>query len=149
MYVTTLEPKTMPRKSSRANRVPLGGHRQKLNVHDQDKGYSYRWFNDAPGRIQAAEQAGYEFVTEATVGDTGDGDTDLGTRVSARVGATGNGLNSTAYLMRIRQDWYDEDQDAKEQERSKIDAALRRGSVSGEPGQDGRYVPDSGISYKP
>lgn len=137
----------MARTSNRAKRVPLGGHRQKLNVHEKQKGYEYRWVNDVPGRIRAAEEAGYEFVNEATVGDTGDGNTDLGSRVSASVGSTGHSQDTKAYLMRIKQEWYDEDQAAKEAERQKVDAAIRQGSVGSD--QEGRYIPDSGIKYQP
>ena len=49
-----------------------------------------------------------------------------------------------AYLMKIRQEWYDEDQAELQSRNDKIDNAIRSGkNVVGE--QPGFYVPQGGI----
>ena len=137
----------MPRARSqnRAERVPLGSHRSKLSVADKDPNYAYRWFNDQPGRLEQAEKAGYEFVNDAATGETGDANTDLGSRTSTVVDRR-EGVRG--YLMRIRKEWYDDDQASKQKVNDEVDRSILGGSLDGEPGKDGRYIPDSGISIK-
>lgn len=133
-------------KSDRKERTPLGGLRTKLQAPER-KGYVRRWFNDEPGRLSDAEAAGYEFVSEPV--QAGDPDVtnvlDPGSRISKTVSREGR----KAYLMEIREDWYNEDQAAKEARLKETDDAIRKGSLQGSPGQDGRYVPTNGIKYQP
>ena len=133
------------RQNKRAERTPLGGFRQRLSVSEDQKedGYVYRWMNDTPGRLEQAEQAGYEYVDNAKAGDTGESNTDLGSRTSAVVDKR---EGTRAYLMRIRKEWYDEDQAAKESVNKQVDDAILGGKVAESEGQ---YVPSGGISYKP
>jgi hypothetical protein len=137
------------RKDKRAERTPLGSFRTKLNVADKDPAYEYRWVNDTPGRIEQAQAGGYEHVTDATTGETGETNTDVGSRTSSIVGRTEDGKGLRAYLMRIPKDFYDADQAEKQKVNDQIDEAIHGGSVEGEPGKDGVYVPKSGISYQP
>jgi hypothetical protein len=116
-----------------------------LSVSEDQKedGYVYRWFNNTPGRLEQAGKAGYEFVDDATAGDAGESNTDLGSRTSAVVDRV---EGTRAYLMRIRQDWYDEDQAQKQLANDAIDDAIRGGKVAE---SDNQYIPKSGINYKP
>ena len=135
----------------RKKRIPFGGGRQKLSVPKVD-GYRGYWFNDVGGRIADAINAGYQFIDQQQnlmgVGTALDGNTDLGTLVSKVVGTNEMGQPQRAYLMYIRQDWYREDQKAKDEELKKVDEAIKGGKF--QLGQEGHrtYVPRDGISIK-
>ena len=132
----------------RKQRVPLGTPRSKMAVEGKDPNFTYRWVNDQGGRIQQAEQASYEFVKagDVTVGSGVDRNSETGDQVSQIVGTKEDGSPMRAYLMRIKREFYEEDQNAKQEEVDAKDAAIQSGSVSGQPGQDGRYV--SNINYE-
>lgn len=143
-------------KADRKERVPLGAIRAKMTVDADTKGRypgkRMRWINDtADGRVQHAQDGGYAFVNgdgKEKIGDGQNGNSDMGSRVSRVVGTKEDGTPLRAYLMAIDEEFYKEDQAAKQKEVDEIDAQIRSGSVGGtKPGQDGRYVKD--ISYKP
>src|SRR5210317_1616149 len=102
-------------KEKRPQRVPMAS-RNRISFDKQEKGYVYRLINDQDDRIKQAQAAGYEFVQ----GDTKVGDpkvseaSQMDSRVSKPVGG-----GITGYLMRIKEDWYTEDQKAKEVEVAK------------------------------
>jgi hypothetical protein len=138
---------TNERKSERTEskrvRVPFGSHRLKLEVTDEIKGYHLRWFNDQDGRIQRAEEGGYEFVKKDEVPRLGQGalhqdNTDLNDKVS-KVVSRGEPV-IRAYLMKIKQEWYDEDQAAKQRKVDLTDEAMRKGHPGGNV-VDNQYVP--------
>jgi hypothetical protein len=118
--------------SGRRRRIPMSTATRKMEVAAID-GYYLYWFKES--NLEAAFQAGYEFVDrgEAHLVQTGlaadksiSGNTDLGTRVSI-VGSLTTGPNGgpeRAYLMKLRQEWRDED-------REKIDQnnAMRIGAI--------------------
>lgn len=128
-------------QTGRRKRVPLGTPQQKL-AYPQRPGYARRWFNDVGNRIHDAGQAGYEHVEKDEDGRE--------VRVSTRVGTQEGGAPMIAYLMEIRQEFYDEDQATKQQAVDAIDdAILRRDQApvdSAEPGKF--YTPDEGVSIK-
>lgn len=98
-------------KSTRVTRKPLAQRGPQAISGDKDPNYAYRFVNDTGSRIENFKQAGYELVTtdELTVGDARVFDnTDLGStkRVISNDG-------TTSYLMRIKKEWYEEDQNAK------------------------------------
>ena len=103
------EKKSPGRPPKRPKRIPLGTR----NVLTAPKriGYVRRFVNDEPGRIQQFEAAGYSVVKEnITVGNPKIGkDLDPGSPVSLSVGG-----GTKAVLMEIREDWYREDQKAKQ-----------------------------------
>lgn len=110
-------------------RKPFGGLREKLDGTRRE-GFHRHWFNDTPGRIKAAKEAGYENVVD-----------DDGKPMKQVVGVKEGGGELVAYRMEIPIHWYDEDQAAKDVRRDELDAQMRRGAHNGSPGQDGRYVP--------
>ena len=131
------EQKVVREPTGRAERVPLGSHRQKL-VSNARPGFVRRWVNDKGARIQYALQGGYEFVSKsgstATTTDPGDG-------VSQIVGTKEGGDSMRAYLMEIRKEWFDEDQAAKRKRVDEVEAQINRGKDDhGEVGKDGRYM---------
>ena len=103
-----LETKT---KERRGKRVPVGT-RQKLMVdkRELDLGYEHRFVNNKPGRIEMFEEGGWEIVKgKKKIGDPGIGEgTQMGSAVTKDVGQ-----GTTGVLMRIKKEWYKEDQDAK------------------------------------
>ena len=100
----------------RRERIPFGSPEQKMTAR-QEKGYHYRWFNDnwakEPGRVQRAKAAGYEVVQHEKSGMT--------------VSTNDDGSEVKAVLMRIPQEWYEEDRKAKARELDKIDEQIHGG----------------------
>lgn len=125
-------------KTQRRTRIPFSGNRRRLSVPEEEKdpNYVYRWINDEPGRISAAERGGYEYVRKdkVTVGDpdVATGDNDLGSATSLVVGSHVNGEGKRAVLMRIHRDFYEEDQIAKEEVNRATDEAITRGMAGGQ-----------------
>jgi len=135
-------------KKERRQRIPIGVPRQKLSVSNEIPGYRLYWFNDYPGRIEAAEAAGYEFVTnqEVKINDfVTVGNADLGSKVKRLVGKNEDGSPLYAYLMKIRLEWFEEDQRELQAQIDRTDSSIRRGTLSPAEYQ---YVPSSGITYK-
>ena len=94
---------------TKSTRVPLG-KRDRLTFDNMEEGYTYRVINDSEDRLSRAQKAGYEFVTgDDTLGDTRAGEAGkIDSRVSKPVGN-----NTRGFLMRIKEEWYREDQEAK------------------------------------
>lgn len=126
----------------RRERVPMGGLKQKLRVMNKDPNYHYHWFNDYGSKLFDAEQAGYEYVTTDSQPGISQG---IGKKVSYRVGSSADGQPMSAYLMRIKREWYEQDQQAKAKNIDAVDAQIHRGKYQ-EEGDDNRYVPSMGIS---
>lgn len=116
------------RSARQSNRVPAGGQRQRLTVGEdyKDENYVYRWVNDEAGNIDRYLQGGYEFVeSDAQVGeDQQDHGQPVDRTVSSQVGRTRYSTNGTAYLMRIRREYYDEDQEEKRRDRLETKKAM-------------------------
>jgi hypothetical protein len=137
---------------TRSSRVPMSVPQQRLAV-PEIPGYHLHWMIGDQHRIQAALRAGYEFVDEGEtslsdygLGNSEGGNSDLGSRVSVLASrAPGDdGSSQRLYLMKIRQEWFDEDQAALEARNEQIAATLRGGEVSGgEYGNENRYIPQA------
>jgi len=117
-------------RSGRTNRASVNGTRNVLNVTGKEPGYHYRVVNDTGDRVASMQERGYEIVTDDSV-KVGDrriaNPAQEGSPVMASVG---NGIKG--YVMRIKQEWYDEDQKSKQQvvddmERSIKQDAMREG----------------------
>ena len=141
-------------KAGRKERVPLGILRQKLRA-DQREGFSRRWINDMPGRLDDAVNAGYGFVSdpdaEMKIGDGSDVSqvAGVGTVVSRVVGQHEDGRPMRAYLMEIEKETWEEDQAEKARQLDEKEDSLRRGQDDrGRPGDGKRYVPSAGIKIE-
>lgn len=134
--------------AERKVRVPLGVPRTKLAVPKR-AGYERRWVNDDDkGRLQAAQEGGYTFVTDPNlkVGEDGGGDkTD--SRVSRIVGRAEGGKPLRAFLMEIPSELYQQDQASKQAALDEMDRAIRKGRLRSD-GEEHRYVPDDGRAIK-
>ncbi|MBS3776400.1 MAG: hypothetical protein KGY70_14490 [Bacteroidales bacterium] len=139
-----------PRKQDRKKRVPLGSPHRKMTVQDVPNDKVARWINDKPGRLQSAQEGGYEFVRKNET-ETGEGaessNSDLGSYISQVVGTHESGEPMRAYLMMIDKDTYKSDQKEKQKEVDKVDKAIAEGRLQNSLGQKG-YIPESGISIK-
>lgn len=115
---------------AKKKRTPLGA-RNKLTFDGVEKGYKYRFINDSDDRIKAAIEGGYEHViADEEAGDTRVAEaSSMGSQVSKAVGN-----NTTAYLMRIPLEYYEEDQAAKQ---VKVDATEQTMNPDASKGQYG------------
>lgn len=116
---------------SKPTRVPLGS-RARLSFSNLEEGYMYRVINDVDDRIKRAEAAGYEFVeSDDKLGDTRVADASkMGTKVSKAVGN-----NVTGYLMRIKKEWYEEDQRTKQKQIEASEAAMKPNTEKNQYGE--------------
>jgi hypothetical protein len=112
----------------RVRRQPLGG-RNVLTVRGKEPGYVYRFVNDVGDSVALRQEQGYEIVQDKgiTVGDSRlSVPTNQGSAVVASVGN-----NTRAVLMRIKQEWYDEDQAVKQEHVKQIEDATRDKALDG------------------
>jgi hypothetical protein len=118
----------------RTKRVPIAGQRDIMTVEGLDtENYVHRWVNDKGVRVDQFKAAGYEPVEQ-------DGNIMLGAASVQSVGSvikviTNQSTGEEAILMRIRKEWYDEDQAAKAEELAKSEEAMFRQLKEA----DGRY----------
>lgn len=96
---------------------------------EKDPNFVYRFVNDTGSRIANFKSAGYEFVedSELIVGDSRVFDpSDIGTAKSV---TSNDGTKS--YLMRIKKEWYDEDQAAKAAQVDDTETAMKQEAAQG------------------
>jgi hypothetical protein len=112
------------KETNRPRRTAINGTRNRLSVRGKEPGYTYRIVNDTDDRIQTLQEIGYEIVTDSKV-SVGDkriaNPTQEGSPVQVSVG---QGVK--AYLMRQKQEWYDEDQIAKNAKNDELEAQMKR-----------------------
>jgi hypothetical protein len=119
--------RTNPQK--RVERKPLFAQGPQAVSGDLDKNFEYRFVNDIGSRISNFKAAGYEFVedTDLVVGDSRVFDpSDVG---SAKIVTSNDGTKS--YLMRIKKEYYDEDQAAKAARLDELDKAMQNPASQG------------------
>lgn len=137
--------------ATRKRRNIFNGTETKLSVREQIPGYHLHIFTDTGSRVQEALDGGWEFVAPTEIGGVSENvvsrNGDLGERIRYLVNPrTGEGTDKFGYLMKIRQEWYEEDQAELQAKNSRIDAAIRKGKITGE--NPSFYVPQGGISVK-
>lgn len=120
MALEKLNAATREKSNAERKRIPMSVPVQKLEA-PEIPGYHLHWFNGTPDRIQRALDGGYEFVDEREArinnvslgGDSAtSGNTDMGSRVSVVSGTElgRDGQPVRLILMKIKQEWYEEDQ---------------------------------------
>lgn len=136
MTVTTRRNKTEREKilaEKRKNRASVGDGRDILSVRDKEEGYVYRWVNDTDGRVVNLRARGWEMVDHDV--EVGESKVDTHSNIGGVV-SKGVGKGTTAFLMRIEKELYDEDQLTKQRELDERDKAMKAELNSG---NDGRY----------
>ena len=112
---------TQKRTSRRAS---INGTRNVLNISGKEPGFVYRVVNDVGDRIEQLKAIGYEIVEDSKV-QVGDrriaNPTKEGSPVKVSVGGGVQG-----YVMRIKQEWYDEDKAKKDAHVNSIEKGLVR-----------------------
>lgn len=135
-------------------RVPMSVPVQRLEV-PEIPGFHLHWFLSTPARLQRALDGGYEFVDSRDIrinnvslggNSAQSGNTDMGSRVSVVSGQEigQDGQPARLILMKIRQEWYEEDQKLVDGRNEQVAAALRGGHLGEEKEFSGearhRYV---------
>jgi len=112
------------RRPKKSKRIPLSEQRDQLTVAGKEAGYVYRWVNDIPDRVNKFKLAGYDVVTTpVTVGDPS---VEQGLNTTSSVVEKAVGGRTKAILMRIPEEWYDEDQAVKQKAVDASEEAMRR-----------------------
>jgi hypothetical protein len=158
MAIEKLNPANVGGKpDAERKRIPMSVPVQRLEA-PEIPGFHLHWFNGTPERIQRALDGGYEFVDEremkinnVSLGgeSTRSGNTDMGSRVSVVSGQEvgKDGQPTRLILMKIKQEWYEEDQKLVMARNEQVAAALRGGLIGSENDQAGdtamRYVDKS------
>ena len=111
--------------TKRSNRrSSINGTRNVLNISGKEPGYVYRVVNDTGDRIEQLKAIGYEVVEDSNI-QVGDrrvaNPTKEGSPVQVSVGG---GLKG--YVMRIKQEYYDEDAAKKAEHVNKIEQGMLR-----------------------
>lgn len=129
-----IEDQAVEATSVRPKRVPVG-MRPKMAVVGKSPEYEYRWVNDIPGRIALFKQGGWELCTndEVDVGNFRAEESNGEGSLACMVVDGGTGMK--AYVMKIRKDWYLEDQRAAEAEVIRNEETLRPNYNDGEYGK--------------
>lgn len=117
-------------------RIPMSTPTRKLEVPPIE-GYHLYWFLES--NVPRALDGGYEFVKRDEVklnqhgiatGRGVSGNTDLGTNVSVVAGGVSeSGGAERLVLMKIKQEWYDEDRKQLENRNASILEAIFRGEI--------------------
>lgn len=157
MAIEQVSPANSAERVTERTRIPMSTGQQKLSV-PEIPGYHLHWMRGTPDRLSQAIAAGYEFVDASETSVTNlslggdartDGSTDMGTRVSVLAGEEvgPDGQPTRLYLMKLKEEWHQEDL-AKQTDSSE---KLRKTLLSGGMGQgqheaagdaDKRYVGD-------
>lgn len=118
--------------SGRVRRTPVGV-RNVLTVAGKEAGYEYRIVNDTGDRVEQFKAAGYEVVSakDVTVGDRRvNAASAEGSAASVSVGG-----GNKAIVMRIKSEWYEEDQARKQDQVDQTEAATKADALKGTYGK--------------
>lgn len=117
--------------SGRVHRTPVG-KRNRLTVEGKDPNYFYRIVNDTDDRVQQYMDAGYEIVKASDV-RVGDKRVNVpSSEGSIATCSVGGGMKGV--VMRIKNDWHEEDQAAKLRQIDELEAATKAEALA-----DGNY----------
>lgn len=124
----TRQDKTPQVASARPRRSPIG-RKQRINVRNKEAGYHYRVVNcnldSDPDRVESFIEQGWEVVSKDKAGAIGDKRVDNPTAPgSSSYYSVGQGTK--AVLMRIKDEWYKEDQAAKQAELDEIERGMQK-----------------------
>lgn len=125
------------RRVTAATRIPMSAPTQQLAVPEIE-GYHLHWHLGA--NVPRAKQAGYTHVTDEDgidvvgrgVANSGSdiGSTDLGSIISILSGTSNNNEEpDRLYLMKIPQEWWEEDQKNLQSRNDQIAASIRGGTL--------------------
>ena len=108
-------------KEQRTRRTPLDT-RNVLTVAGKDPNYHYRIVNDTGDRVQEMIERGYELVTDKSI-RVGDRRIDVPTAEGSPVKVS-VGSGTSGYVMRIKNEWFEEDQKLKAQKVRELEETM-------------------------
>lgn len=119
-------------KGSRPQRAPVG-QVGRLSVTDKDPNKVYRFVNDRDNRVEMFQQNGWE-ISKASEHQIGSrrADTSQTTGSAARVSV---GQGDYSVLMEIPKEWYEEDQQVKQQRVNATEQSIKETALSGHKGK--------------
>ena len=120
-------------RTNRPKRIPLGT--RNVLTAPKREGYVRRFVNESGDRIKEFEAAGYTIVRENI--EVGDPKAGKGKKVGSAVNPS-VGAESKAVLMEIKEEYYKEDQKAKQDEILKGESDMKRQLNSGANGTYGK-----------
>lgn len=128
------EERDIKREEARPERIPVSGNRDILTVKNKEAGFVYRWVLDTGNRLVKFRQGGWEVAPDngLVVGDARIGT--VSQEGSAVTASAGNG--QVLVLMRIKEEFYNEDQDYKERNIQEMEGEIEN---LGGNASDGRY----------
>lgn len=108
-------------RAERPTRNPIGS-KNRISLPKGDPNYVYRIVKDIDDRVNRFIEAGYEHVNVGTqIGDTRVAEgTPLGSKMTKDLGRGERG-----YVMRIKKEWYEEDQKAKVTRSNELQDSMR------------------------
>jgi hypothetical protein len=116
-------------------RIPFGAAELRL-AYATREGFRRYWFNDVPGRLFRAKQAGYVHVVDPATGEN----------VQLVTGRQQGGQELRTYLLEIPEEWYWQDMAVQQDDLERRLSDIRTGRAG--PGvEDNRYVPSKGIYF--
>lgn len=118
--------------SGRVQRTPVGS-RSILSVKGKDPNYNYRIVNDVDDRINQFKEAGYELETDDSIA-VGDKRVNSASSMSS-VKQLSVGQGTKAVVMKIKKEWYEEDQAAKLHQVAEMERATKEKALSGTYGE--------------
>jgi hypothetical protein len=126
---------------SAQHRKPMTGLTQRLHF-ETPKGFRSRWFNDSPGRIQRAIEAGWRFAVKDNNGVIREEDEREGAVFVEHADTNARGESVRAYVMLIPEEFYKQDFDAKQAQLDVQMDAIKNGANSKMNRGDNSYLPD-------
>jgi hypothetical protein len=118
--------------SGRPQRIPVGT-RNVLTVAGKDANYAYRIINDSGDRVQEFMDAGYELVEASSV-RVGDKRVNSGSSEGSKAQLS-VGQGQKAFVVRIKKEWYEEDQQVKQRRVDDLEAATKAKALDGTYGK--------------
>lgn len=118
--------------SGRVTRTPIGT-RNVLTVKGKDPNYVYRIVNDKDDRVQQFQEAGYVIDTDDSIAVG-----DKRVNAASSVGSTKQlsvGQGTKAFVMKIKREWYEEDQAVKLHQVNEVERATREKALDGTYGK--------------
>lgn len=116
----------------RVKRTPISG-RNRLSLQNKDPNYEYRIVNDVADRVDSFKENGWEPVLAK---DTKVGDKRVeGTSATGSVAELSVGQGTKAIVMRIKREWYEEDQAAKARQVDAIEQTMKEDAQRGNYGK--------------
>ncbi len=115
--------RTSTSQVARVKRTPISG-RNVLTVQGKEPGYEYRIVNDSGDRIAQFLDAGYELVDAKTV-TVGDKRINQATAEGSKA-QVAVGKGEKAFVMRIKQEWYNEDQQTKQAYINQLEQSIKQ-----------------------